>query len=181
MIHQMTFTASDITASTDLETRIIEGIAVPYNEQGLPGGAFAGTPVMFRPGALTRSLNERSGKVKLIVDHDRTRPIGRLTKFTDTPTGLNAKFTIARTPAGDAVLAEAADGVRDSFSVGVAVLDHTVTATGIEVIEARLEEVSLVSFPAFAGATVDRVAATEQAPARGTDPRVIRLRHNLRK
>jgi HK97 family phage prohead protease len=171
---------AELTASTDLDTRVIAGLAVPYGEVGFPGGTFAGAEVSFLPGSLTRSVTERGSKTKLIVDHDRTRPVGKLTGFDDRPDGLRAEFSIVRTPAGDAVLAEADGGVRDSFSIGCDVIDYLETRNGIQVVEARLIEVSLVSFPAFASAAVERVAATQQTPARGIDPRSVRFRLTLK-
>ena len=176
----LTVIAYDLTATADVQTRTIVGVAVPYNAHGRPGGAFAGSAVSFRHGSLTRSLTERASKVRLIVDHDQTRVVGRLTDYTDSPNGLLTEWKIARTPGGDAVLAEAADGIRDGLSVGVDVLDYERTRDGIEVVEARFVECSLVAFPAYDTARVERVAANEDPAPRGIDPRIIRYRMNLR-
>ena len=170
-------TAFDVTASVDAESRTIEGLAVPYGLVGRPGGAFTGTPVEFAPGSFARSLNARADKVRLIVDHDRSRPIGRLVSFEERPEGLHTVWKVASTPAGDHVLAEAADGIRDGLSVGADVVTHTRLADRVQVTEARLIEVSMVAFPAFDSARVSRVAAAEPVP--GRDPRSLRLRLTL--
>lgn len=169
----MILTAYEVTATADAEARTITGLAVPYGVPGRPGGDISG-PVMFAAGSLTRSLTERADRVRLVVDHDRARPVGRLDSWEETPEGLSTVWKIARTPAGDSVLAEAVDGVRDGLSVGAEVIRSTPRNGVIEVVEARLVETSLVAFPAFDAARVSRVAATTTNP--GRDPRTMRLR-----
>ena len=169
----MIITAYDVTATADVEARTITGLAVPYGVPGRPGGDVSG-PVVFAAGSLSRSLTERGDRIRLVVDHDRTRAVGRLVSWDDTAEGLHTAWKIARTPAGDAVLAEAADGVRDGLSVGAEVIRSAPRNGVIEVTEARLVETSLVAFPAFDSARVSRVAATTTSP--GRDPRFLRLR-----
>ena len=169
-------TAFETTASVDLESRTITGIAVPYNVTGSPGGSFR-SPLEFAPGAFSRSLAARAHRVRLIVDHDRSRPIGKLLDFEESPQGLTTRWKIASTPAGDQMLAEAADGIRDGLSVGADVIQHEVARDRVRVTEAKLIEVSLVAFPAFDAARVTRVAA-HLIPA-GRDPRTLRLRMTL--
>lgn len=179
-MHRLTLYAADVTATADTDTRTISGLAVPYGGPGLPGGAFRGRPVVFAAGALTRSLEERASKLRLIVDHDHTRAVGRLTAWADQPDGLHTTWKVARTPAGDAVLAEAADGIRDGLSIGADVIRYTERGDTVEVTEARLLEVSLVAFPAFDTARVTDVAAQhDTAHTPGVDPRVLRYRLNL--
>jgi hypothetical protein len=48
-------------------------------------------------------------------------------------------------------------------------------AAQVDIVEARLIEVSLVVFPAYESARVSQVAATD-SPAFGIDPRVVRFR-----
>ncbi len=57
------------------------------------------------------------------LEHDRTRPIGKLMDITADDAGIEATFKIAGTIAGDDSLLEAAEGLRDGFSVGVMVDD----------------------------------------------------------
>lgn len=166
------FDSADLTASID--TRTIEGTAIRYDEPGKPGGSFGGKATYFHPESLTRSLNARSDKVRLLVQHDQTRPVGRLVEFANTDVGLTTRWKIANTPAGDVALAEAADGVRDGLSVGVEVIDFTERSDAWIINEAKLVEVSLVAFPAYDSARVTRVAASQTFET-GRDPRIVRL------
>lgn len=171
----MLITAYDLTATADPEARTITGTAVPYGVPGNPGGVSG--PVVFLAGSLARSLDERSHRVRLVVDHDRTRPVGRLESFQDTPAGLITTWKIASTAAGDAVLTEAAEGIRDGLSVGAEVIRSSPRGGALEIVEARLVETSLVALPAFDSARVSRVAATQTTP--GRDPRTLRLRLSI--
>jgi hypothetical protein len=99
--------------------------------------------------------------VKLLLEHDRTRPIGKVLSMTATDQGIDAVFSIARTNAGNDSLEEAASGLRDGFSVGVKVSDHDFVDGVLVVTKGSLDEVSLVSDPAIASARVSSVAASE--------------------
>ena len=157
----------------DAESRTIKGIAVPWDVEGSPAGS-GGRPVVFDRESLTKSLQERGHRVRLCLDHDRSKPVGKLTEWSSQPEGLLTVWKIASTPAGDVALTEAAEGVRDGLSVGVDVIRTSARRDVLEVLEARVTEVSLVSFPAFDTARVLDVAASESIP--GRDPRNLRLR-----
>jgi HK97 family phage major capsid protein len=75
--------------------------------------------------------------------------------------GIEATFKIAGTIAGDDSLLEAAEGLRDGFSVGVMVDDWKNKAGVMSISAAKLIEVSLVTDPAIDSARVADVAATE--------------------
>jgi HK97 family phage prohead protease len=64
-----------------------------------------------------------SKPVKLLLEHDKTRPLGKLVDISATELGLKATFRLAKTFAADDALEEAATGLRDGFSVGVMVDD----------------------------------------------------------
>ena len=101
--------------------------------------------------------------MKLLLEHDRTRPIGKLLSYEITDSGIDAVFKIANTMAGEDSLVEAADGLRDGFSVGVKV-DAWDNKDGVMVISAsRIIETSLVTDPAIDSARVAEVAASEDA------------------
>jgi HK97 family phage prohead protease len=163
-----------VTASENPDqARTVTGTAVHY---GTIGRTSAG-PVVFAPGSLTRSLTARASKVRLCLEHDRARVVGRLTDYDDGPTALLASFRIAGTPAGDLALVEAAEGVRDGLSVGVDVIHATRDRDGALVVtEAALHEVSLVAFPAYDDARLTDVAASDPGHH---DPRAIALRLRL--
>jgi HK97 family phage prohead protease len=105
--------------------------------------------------------------------------VGRLVEWSEDEAGLSTSWRLANTPAADAVLAEAADGVRDGLSVGVEVIRSAPRGGVLEVLEGKLVEVSLVAFPAYEAARVERVAASDSPTIPGRDPRTLRLRLTL--
>ena len=144
----ITLTAADSNART------ISGRIVTWGEQG---NTSAG-PTVF--GADSIKFNKN---VKLLLEHDRTRPIGKLLAYEVTDTGIDATFKIANTMAGEDSLVEAADGLRDGFSVGVKV-DAWDNVDGVMVItSSKIVETSLVTDPAIDSARVAEVAASEDA------------------
>jgi HK97 family phage major capsid protein len=102
-----------------------------------------------------------SKPVKLLLEHDRTRPIGKMIDITEDAKGIYATFKIAGTIAGDDSLLEASEGLRDGFSVGV-VVENFDAKKGVMIVKAsRLMEVSLVTDPAIDSARVTEIAASE--------------------
>lgn len=147
--------SADITAA-DEGRRTITGQIVPF---GAWGDTSMG-PVQFANGAFGDVPN-----VKLLLEHDPKRPIGRMQQAMSTPEGINATFKVSRTSAGTDALVEAADGLRDGLSVGARIVDFEQTDEGMVVTAAELSEVSLVHTPAFTEAVVSQVAASASAPA----------------
>ena len=148
----VTFSA-DITAA-DEGRRTITGQIVPFGSWGQTSMG----PVQFAKGAFGDVP-----KVKLLLEHDPKRPIGRMTAAMPTPEGINATFKVARTTAGTDALVEASDGLRDGLSVGARIIDFEDTNEGMVVTAAELSEVSLVHTPAFSEAVVSQVAASAEA------------------
>jgi HK97 family phage prohead protease len=109
--------------------------------------------------------------VKLLLEHDRTRPIGKVVEFTETKDGIEATFKIANTMAGEDALVEASEGLRDGFSVGAMINEWTNDKGVMKITSASLEEVSLVTDPAIDSARVSEVAASEnEAPKEDSEP-----------
>jgi len=143
----VTLTAADSAART------ISGRIVTWGEQG---NTSAG-PTIFAAESIKFNKN-----VKLLLEHDRTRPIGKLLSYEVTKQGIDATFKIANTMAGEDALVEAADGLRDGFSVGVKV-DAWDNQDGVMVIsKSSIMETSLVTDPAIDSARVSQVAASEE-------------------
>jgi HK97 family phage prohead protease len=112
---------------------------------------------MFMPG----SLNAGGKMPKLYLGHDSTQAVGLVTSMVDTPGGMMYEARISETTLGNEALVLAADGVLDAVSVGVNPTKFSYDENGTMVIaEASWQELSLVPFGAFAGASVDRVAAS---------------------
>lgn len=138
--------------AADTETRTISGRIVTWNEEG---NTSAGKTI-FAPNSISAK------NVKLLLEHDRTRPIGRVIEMTQHESGIDAKFGIAETQAGSDSLVEAASGLRDGFSVGINLVKYD-SAGGVLVVEmGDLMEVSLVTEPAISSARVTDVAASEE-------------------
>ena len=140
-----------ITAS-DAETRIIAGRIVQWDAEG---NTSAGR-TKFLPNSIEFGKN-----TKLVLEHNRTKPLGKLVEWSQDDSGITASFKIAKTTAGNDALEEAATGLRSDFSVGVEV-DAWDNKDGVMAISAsKLIEVSLVTDGAIPGAEVEKVAATE--------------------
>ena len=145
-------TPMTITAA-DSETRTITGRIVAFEE-----AANASTgKVVFAKGSI------QPKEVFLNLEHDRTRRIGKtLSMSMDGDGAINASFKIANTTAGSDALEEAIFGLRDGFSIELAVDDYINEKDGtMRVLAGELTGVALVSEPAVRSARVAEVAATE--------------------
>jgi len=139
-------------AAADTARRLIEGVAVPYNEAAEIGWA----RYQFERGSLTPAR----GRTPFLLGHDPNRPVGVLEALEDGPDGARARFRVDKTADGDTALEQAKSGSRGGLSIGFELERWAELEDGLVSVEAaRLYEVSLVSVPAFESATVERVAA----------------------
>lgn len=143
----MTITAADV------ESRTLTGRIVTWGEEG---NTSAGRTV-FSKDSIAFNKN-----VKLLLEHELTRPIGKMVSAEVTDTGIEAKFKISNTSAGSDALVEAAEGLRDGFSVGVKLNEWANQDGAMVISSAKLIEVSLVTEPAIDSARVAEVAASEE-------------------
>ena len=172
-------TASEGTVAADTAKREIEGLIVPF---GLEGATSAGL-FTYGPGSLKWAKDV--SRVKLLSEHDRRESVGfalaleevdaaeadrRLAALGREPMGLAGlwgRYKVPESPEGDRALAEAADGRRDGFSVGVQMDAATEQAARRsrdgKAIKARgqVRETSLVSIPAFDDARVGAAASAD--------------------
>ena len=141
----------NITAA-DSNSRTISGRIVAFEE-----AANASTgKVVFAKGSI------QPAPVKLNLEHDRTRPIGKTLDMSLDGDAINATFKITNTTAGTDALTEAMDGLRDGFSIELAVDDYIMQKDGtMRVLAGELTGVALVTEPAVRSARVSEVAATE--------------------
>ena len=143
-------TPMNITAA-DSNSRTISGRIVAFEEEA---NASTGK-VVFAKGSIAPA------SVKLNLEHDRTRPIGRTMDMTLNEDSIDAVFKITNTTAGTDALTEAMDGLRDGFSIELAVDDYIMQKDGImRVLAGELTGVALVTEPAVRSARVSEVAAT---------------------
>jgi len=143
-----------ITAA-DSEERTITGQIVQFDT---PANASTGK-VLFKSGSLIPA------SVKLNLEHDSKRPIGKTLSMELAPDGksISATFKISKSTAGSDAIQEAMDGLRDGFSVEANVSDHGFNEDGTMVVNsATLVGVALTHDPAFDEARVSHVAATTE-------------------
>jgi HK97 family phage major capsid protein/HK97 family phage prohead protease len=150
--HKMKITMPVTLTASDAESRIIAGRIVQWDAVG---NTSAGQ-TKFLPNSI-----EFSNDTKLVLEHEQTKPIGKLMEWSQDETGITASFKIAKTTAGNDALEEAATGLRSDFSVGVQVNDWTNDKGVMAISSSSLVEVSLVTSGAIPGAEVDRVAAVD--------------------
>ena len=150
-----------VVTAADTVKRTISGTIVTWNEKGntsVGPTVFANDSIEMKP-------------VKLLLEHDRTRPIGKLLSHEVTANGIVATFKIANTMAGEDALIEATEGLRDGFSVGAQINEWTNVKGVMQITSATLDEVSLVTDPAIDSARVSEVAASEnEAPKEDSAP-----------
>jgi phage head maturation protease len=155
-------TPMTITAA-DSESRTITGRIVAFEE-----AANASTgKVVFAKGSI------QPKDVLLNLEHDRTRRIAKPLSIalSDDQMSINATFKVANTTAGNDALIEASEGLRDGFSIELAVDDYINEKDGtMRVLAGELTGVALVSEPAVRSARVSEVAATEGKEDSETTP-----------
>ena len=143
----MTITAADV------ESRTLTGRIVTWGEEG---NTSAGRTVF------SKDSIQFNKNVKLLLEHELTRPIGKMVSAEVTDTGIEAKFKLANTSAASDALVEAAEGLRDGFSVGVKLNEWQSENGAMVISSAKLIEVSLVTEPAIDSARVAEVAASDE-------------------
>jgi HK97 family phage prohead protease len=135
--------------------RSISGVAVPWDTEAIVSD---GTRVRFERG----SLPITGKKPKLLKYHDSEQPVGVVTGRLDSEEGMLFTARISATSEGNDMLELIKDEAVDSVSVGVDVVDASYDDNGTMIIKkANWVELSLVTAPAFKGAMITEVAATE--------------------
>jgi uncharacterized protein len=156
--------------------RLITGVVAPYDETTYLTGDPAGERI--QRGAFSRSIEHRGAKVALLRNHDRTRKLGTSRCFRETGDGLVGEFVVNAGEPGDALLEECRHGYLDALSCGFIPVRSRRAADGaLEILEAKLGEVSMVALPAYQGAAMLSVRNAEPAvyvipppPAVNLDP-----------
>lgn len=169
----LSFDVPEAQFRVDADTRIIEGLAVPYGRDAI--AVKDGMRWRFQRGSLR--LEGEQSRNKLLRDHDFAQPQGPLEHYDDRPEGLAVRYRVGRGEDGDKTLAQAQDKVRDGLSIGVDIVDYAPDPLNqgvmlVAVGGAIWYETSILAIPAFTGARVTRVAATrdtEREPVADTD------------
>lgn len=133
--------------------RTLEALIVPYGTlTTLTEG-----PEVFDKGAFRRSIaHMRQSKrwPKLHRSHDLSKPVGVASVLSDEDTGPRGTFRLADTALGNEARQEVAEKVLDGISVGFTTIRERFIDGVRHIQEARLNEVSLVSVPAYPDARV---------------------------
>jgi HK97 family phage prohead protease/HK97 family phage major capsid protein len=142
----------------NLEERTITGLAVPYGQDANIGGVYT---ERFAPGAID-SVED----VKLFYGHET--PIGVVVAGRDTDGGYEITAKVSETAVGNDVLTLMRDGALNKFSVGFIPVSQEQEGSTITRTKVSLKEVSVVPFPAYAGASITEVR--EESPS---EPEII--------
>jgi phage head maturation protease len=146
-------TPMHITAA-DSDSRTITGRIVAFNEFA---NASTGK-VVFARGSI------QPQDVFLNLEHDNTRRIGKSIAMSVNDKEMTATFKIANTTAGTDALTEAMEGLRDGFSIELAVDNYEMQKDGtMKVLNGELTAVALVTEPAVRSARVSEVAASQDS------------------
>ena len=148
-----------VTAADSAE-RTITGTIVTFDETGNTSIG----KTQFAKGSI------EAQPVLLNLEHDRARRIGKTLSMEQTDNEIVATFKISETTAGNDALVEAADGLRDGFSVEVSINEYETLKDGtVRILAGELTGVALTSEPAIRSARVSEVAASEEDSESTTD------------
>lgn len=149
------------------DERVVSGLAVPFDEENLIRTFTGSFTEVVRPGAFSRTVQERGHKVKFLWSHRTERmPIGRAVHLEERDDGLYAEFRVSQTPSGDEVLELIRDGTVDGLSMGFSIVREKWSKDRKfrELLEVKLHEISATAFPAYQGAKVLAVRADGSLP-----------------
>lgn len=148
--------ASEVTG-VDVKQRIIEVVAVPYDQEAPV--AYRGDMWLesFERGAFD-GIETRSQPIMVNREHVRGDTVGKVLKWwPERAEGLVAEVKVARTLRGDETLALAEEGmVRASIGFGVRLRDQLLDRTTMKrrILKAFVDHLGLVESPAYEGAEV---------------------------
>jgi HK97 family phage prohead protease len=151
MLH---LTFNNAIEAADGDRRMISGKIAPYNEVGYTSAG----PVVFERGSI--AIPDAT-KIKLLMQHDSTKPVGRATNFSDNTDGVYASFKISSSSRGQDAILLAQENLVSGLSVGVDVSASKQMKNYLLVTAAVLKEVSLVESAAFETAAVSDISAAK--------------------
>ena len=152
----MLLTFSQEIQAADTERRIVSGLVAPYGEIGFTSAG----PVMFERGSITYA---EASKIKLLMQHQQDKPVGRAISFSDSTAGDYGSFKLSSSTRGQDALVLAQENLVSGLSVGVDVTASKPMGDYLLVTAAVLKEVSLVESAAFSSASVTDIAAARAA------------------
>ncbi len=152
----MLLTFSQEIQAADTERRIVSGLIAPYGEVGYTSAG----AVVFERGSI--AIPEAT-KIKLLMQHQQDKPVGRAISFSDSTEGVYGSFKLSSSTRGQDALVLAQENLVSGLSVGVDVTASKPMGDYLLVTAAVLKEVSLVESAAFSSASVTDIAAARAA------------------
>jgi phage head maturation protease len=154
--------------------RVIELIAVPYNEEALIEYRGELWKESFDPGAFN-GIEKRPNRIRANRNHDKNRTVGKALNFWPSrPEGLVAEVRIAPTPLGDETLTLAdEDMLSVSAGFGVRGSDQVLDRPFRRIKRAFLDHLSFVESAAYEGARVLAVRSNEEEPSAADLPKLV--------
>jgi HK97 family phage prohead protease len=149
-------TFSQEIQAADTERRIVSGLIAPYGEVGYTSAG----AVVFERGSI--AIPE-AAKIKLLMQHQQDKPVGRAISFSDSTEGVYGSFKLSSSTRGQDALVLAQENLVSGLSVGVDVTSSKPMGDYLLVTAAVLKEVSLVESAAFSSASVTDIAAARAA------------------
>jgi HK97 family phage prohead protease len=149
-------TFSQEIQAADTERRIVSGLIAPYDEIGSTSAG----KVMFARGSITYA---EATDIKLLMQHQQDKPVGRAISFSDSTEGVYGSFKLSSSTRGQDALVLAQENLVSGLSVGVDVTASKPMGDYLLVTAAVLKEVSLVESAAFSSASVTDIAAARAA------------------
>jgi HK97 family phage prohead protease len=154
ILQMLHLTFNNAIEAADTERRMISGKIAPYGEVGYTSAG----PVVFERGSI--SIPDVT-KIKLLMQHDSTKPVGRATYSSDDESGVYASFKISSSSRGQDAILLAQENLVSGLSVGVDVSASKQMKNYLLVTAAVLKEVSLVEAAAFESAAVSDISAAK--------------------
>jgi HK97 family phage prohead protease len=155
--------SGNIEAVDSGERRIIAGKIAPYGEVGFTSAG----KVVFAEGSITAA---EPSKIKLLMSHDNTKPVGRMQSLESRKDGLYASFKVSASSRGSDAILLAQEQLMDGLSVGVEVTASEPKKDYLLVTAAVLRETSLVEQAAFSSAAVQKIAASQSEAVEENQP-----------
>jgi HK97 family phage prohead protease len=153
---QVLLTFSQEIQAADTERRIVSGLIAPYGEVGYTSAG----AVVFERGSIAIP---DAAKIKLLMQHQQDKPVGRAISFSDSTEGVYGSFKLSSSTRGQDALVLAQENLVSGLSVGVDVTASKPMGDYLLVTAAVLKEVSLVESAAFSSASVTDIAAARAA------------------
>ena len=157
----------DAAAGDGESPRTITGVAVPWDAVATVS---SGEKVSFKRGA----FDVTAKAAKLLEGHDMNALRGVITEIVDAEEGLMFTAKFAKTAAANDAIELVKAGAYDSVSVGALPVKYKYDKAGVMVVsKANLVEISLVAAPAFEGAVITEIAASqpdEESEAEADEP-----------